>query len=78
MSGPFAAKASHCTGTQTTWSARYLILTTPSHGEFYRAISLPSRPSGLPPAESIEGTQIKQASQEYGIEFIGPLPDRTD
>ena len=59
-------------------SARYLILTTPRHGEFYRAITLASRPGGLPPAESVEGTQIKQASQEYGIEFIGPLPDQAD
>ena len=55
--------------------ARYLILTTARHGEFYRAISLPSRPGGLPPFESIEGSQIKQASKEYGIEFVGPLPD---
>ena len=58
-------------------TARYLILTTPRHGEFYRAITLASRPGGLPPSESVEGQQIKQASQDYGIEFIGPLPDRT-
>ncbi len=56
-------------------TARYLILTTPRHGEFYRAITLPSRPGGLPPLESIEGSQIKQASNEYGVEFVGPLPD---
>ncbi len=56
-------------------NARYLILTTPRHGEFYRAITLASRPGGLPPTESVEGPQIKQASRDYGIEFIGPLPD---
>jgi quercetin dioxygenase-like cupin family protein len=56
-------------------TARYLILTTPRHGEFYRAITLPSRAGGLPPAESIDGSLIKRASQEYGIEFVGPLPD---
>ena len=56
-------------------TARYLILTTPRHGEFYRAITLASRPGGLPPLESVEGSQIKQASREYGIEFVGPLPD---
>ncbi len=56
-------------------TARYLILTTPRHGEFYRAITLASRPGGLPPLESIEGSRIKQASTEYGIEFVGPLPD---
>ncbi len=55
--------------------ARYLILTTPRHGQFYRAITLASRPGGLPPLESIEGSRIKQASKEYGIEFVGPLPD---
>ena len=56
-------------------TARYLILTTSRHGEFYRAITLPSRPGGLPPLESIDGAQIKAAGREYGIEFVGPLPD---
>ena len=56
-------------------TARYLILTTPRHGEFYRAITLPSRAGGLPPLESIDGSRIKQASAEYGVEFVGPLPD---
>ncbi|MEJ7791139.1 MAG: cupin domain-containing protein [Gaiellaceae bacterium] len=56
-------------------TARYLILTTQRHGEFYRAITLASRPGGLPPLESVEGSRIKQASTEYGIEFVGPLPD---
>lgn len=55
--------------------ARYLILTTPRHGEFYRAITLASQPDGSPPTESVEGPQIKQASRDYGIEFVGPLPD---
>lgn len=56
-------------------TARYLLLTTPRHGEFYRAITLPSEAGGLPPAESIEGSQIGRAAREYGIEFVGPLPD---
>jgi quercetin dioxygenase-like cupin family protein len=56
-------------------TARYLILTTPRHGEFYRAITIASREGGLPPVESTEGPVIKQASQDYGVEFIGPLPD---
>jgi len=54
--------------------ARYLILTTPRHGQFYRAITLASRPGGLPPLEPIEGSRIKEAGREYGIEFVGPLP----
>jgi hypothetical protein len=56
-------------------TARYLILTTPRHGEFYRAITLASQEGGLPPGESVDGSVIKQASRDYGIEFIGPLPD---
>jgi hypothetical protein len=56
-------------------TARYLILTTPRHGDFYRAITLPSQPDGSPPAESIQGPQITAASQMYGIEFVAPLPD---
>jgi quercetin dioxygenase-like cupin family protein len=55
--------------------ARYLLLTTARHGDFYRAITLPSRPGGLPPLEAIEGARIKQASIDYGIEYVGPLPD---
>ena len=56
-------------------TARYLIFTTPRHGEFYRAITLASREGSLPPVESISGPAIKQASQDYGVEFVGPLPD---
>lgn len=54
--------------------ARYLILTTPRHGRFYRAITLPSRPGGLPPLESVDGATIKAAAVEFGIELVGPLP----
>ncbi len=48
--------------------ARYMILTTPRHGEFYRAITRPSQ-------GPIAGSQIREAAQEYGIEFVGQLPD---
>jgi quercetin dioxygenase-like cupin family protein len=56
-------------------TARYLIFTTPRHGEFYRTITLPSRAGGLPPTDSIDGSVIKQASKDYGIEFVASLPD---
>ena len=56
-------------------TARYLILTTPRHGEFYRAITLPARPGGLPPLEAIDGAKIGKACKEFGIEFVGALPD---
>ena len=55
-------------------TARYLILTTPRHGRFYRAITLPSRPGKEPPLESVDGAQIGAAAAEYEIEFVGPLP----
>ena len=56
-------------------TARYLILTTAQHGEFYRAITAPSAPGGGRQDDPINGAQIKRASQEYGIEFVGPLPE---
>ena len=56
-------------------TARYLILTTQRHGEFYRAITLPSQPDGSQPAESIDGSTIGNAARTYGIERVGPLPD---
>ena len=48
--------------------ARYLILTTPHHGEFYRAITVPNAHA------VIDGAVIEQACQQYDVEFIGPLP----
>ena len=50
-------------------TARYLILTTPRHVDFYRAITATS------PAQPITGDVIKNACQEYGITFVGPLPN---
>ena len=55
-------------------TARYLILTTPRHAQFYRAITLPSRSGGLPPLESVDGSQIREACEAHGVEFVGPLP----
>jgi quercetin dioxygenase-like cupin family protein len=56
-------------------TARYLILTTPRHGEFYRAITVASDAGGAQPGTSIEGEAIGRAVGEYGIDFVGPLPD---
>ena len=49
--------------------ARYLILTTPHHAEFYRAITLPTEQA------SVDDSVIGAACQEYGVEFIGALPE---
>jgi hypothetical protein len=56
-------------------SARYLILTTARHGDFYRAITAPSAPGGGRPQDPVDGAQIKRAGQEFGSEFVGPLPE---
>ena len=50
-------------------TARYLILTTPHHADFYRAITSPS------PRAAIDEAVIENACQEYGVAFVGPLPD---
>jgi len=55
-------------------TARYLILTTPRHGRFYRAITVAGEPDGAPPLESVDGTVIREACEAYGVEFVGPLP----
>jgi quercetin dioxygenase-like cupin family protein len=49
-------------------SARYLLLTTARHGEFYRAITGAE-------GDEIESVQIRQACVDYGVESVGPLPD---
>lgn len=48
--------------------ARYLILTTPRHEQFYRAIT-----SAVPHA-AIDDAVIGKACHDYGIDFVGPLP----
>lgn len=56
--------------------ARYLILTTPHHGQFYRAITHASQADGAAPPEAVTESQIMQAARDYGIELVGPLPDQ--
>lgn len=49
-------------------TARYLILTTARHGDFYRAITDPA------PGGAVDGERISRACEEYGIAFVGELP----
>ncbi|MDZ4805011.1 MAG: cupin domain-containing protein, partial [Candidatus Eisenbacteria bacterium] len=49
-------------------TARYLILTTPHHEAFYRAITVTS------PDTAVDDGIIGRACADYGIEFVGPLP----
>lgn len=55
--------------------ARYLILTTPQHGNFYRAITRPVESPGdsFPP---VTGDEIGQACEQFAIEFVGEWPDQ--
>jgi quercetin dioxygenase-like cupin family protein len=50
-------------------TARYLILTTPHHAEFYRAITLPFTEA------TVDDAVLGKACKQYGVELIGPLPD---
>lgn len=56
-------------------SARYLILTTPRHGAFYRAISIPAGTDGLPATYEVDWERIMSLSQQFGIEMVGELPE---
>jgi quercetin dioxygenase-like cupin family protein len=53
--------------------ARYLILTTPRHAEFYRAITRKVDSPG-DPFEKVTGEMIGKACREFGIEYVGALP----
>lgn len=59
----------------TSDTARYLILTTAHHGEFYRAISIPAEASGVPATHDVDWDKVMATAQEFGIEVIGELPD---
>jgi hypothetical protein len=67
--GKITWKNSYFRGKPRFCQRRYLILTTARHGEFYRAITLPSV-RGM-----VEDSVIARACGDYGIEFVGPLPD---
>ncbi len=58
----------------TSERARYLILTTGHHAEFYRAISVPSRANGKPASYDVDWDRVLRTAEEYGIELIGDLP----
>lgn len=48
-------------------TARYLMLTTPHHGEFYRAITVPARADGSEPEHDVN---LDEAIERYGIEWV--------
>lgn len=55
-------------------TARYLIITTPQHERFYRAISEPAPARSLPPEAPPDMEKIEAACQAYRVEILGPPP----
>lgn len=51
-------------------NARYLIMTTPHHTEFYKEITTPS------PENEVSDEMLGAAVGKYGITFVGPHPDQ--
>ncbi len=56
-------------------TARYLIITTPQHERFYRAISEPAQTRSIPPETPMDMEKIGAACEAYGVEGVGPAPD---
>lgn len=54
--------------------ARYLIITTPRHYAFYRAIGTPAQGDGLPPQQEMDMDKVMAACEAYGVELLGPPP----
>jgi quercetin dioxygenase-like cupin family protein len=55
-------------------TARYLIITTPQHERFYRAIAEPAHSRSIPPETSMDMQKVGAACEEYRVEDVGPRP----
>lgn len=55
-------------------TARYLIITTAQHEQFYRAISEPARSRTLPPEAPLDMEKVEAAARKYKVEILGPPP----
>jgi quercetin dioxygenase-like cupin family protein len=56
-------------------TARYLIITTPQHERFYRALTEPAQTRNIPPENPINMEKIGAACAAYGVEGVGPAPE---
>lgn len=56
-------------------TARYLIITTPQHERFYRALGEPAQSLTLPPELPMDMEKIGAVCAAHGVEFAGPRPD---
>ena len=55
-------------------TARYLIITTPRHERFYRAIAEPAQTRAIPPEAPMDMARIGTACGAYGAEGVGTPP----
>lgn len=56
-------------------TARYLIITTPRHERFYRAIAEPAKTRSIPPQAPLDVQKIVAACETYGVEGVGLAPE---
>jgi len=55
-------------------TARFLVLTTPRHEQFFRASAEPAGSRTIPSQEPIDLEKVRAAGDEYGVEILGPAP----
>ncbi len=53
----------------TSDTARYLVITTPQHERFYRALCEPAQARELPPDRPWDMDKIMAACEQHGVEF---------
>jgi quercetin dioxygenase-like cupin family protein len=57
-----------------TETARYLIVTTARHGDFYLAISDRADDGSAPPRGELDMVRLEEACDRFGVEILGPPP----
>jgi quercetin dioxygenase-like cupin family protein len=57
-------------------TARWLTLTTPNHEAFFYAVGEPAPRRELPPPGPPDLQKLEAACKVYGIEILGPPPER--
>jgi len=55
-------------------TARFLVLTTPKHEQFFRASAEPAQSRTVPLLEPLDMEKVRAAAAEYGVEILGPPP----
>jgi quercetin dioxygenase-like cupin family protein len=55
-------------------TARFHVLTTPAHEQFFRAASEPAQSRTIPLQEPPDMEKVRAAAAEHGVEILGPPP----